>query len=163
MWSNAVTNTEERASASENDTLVYHARESLSGVIINSSSRVKQEPTVCLPDPFEEAESMHRNLPDYNLATGMEESEKNVISEDDYRKTHSGNTVTFTYRSSCTESETPQLHTVSMKMDRDAEEIESRCEMCPHASSDEDDDVSFCPDSFLDGGYEPRVDPRVLL
>lgn len=168
MWSNAVTSTEERASASEeNDSLVYHPRDCVTGVIINSSSVVKQEPAVCLADPIEEAESLNRNFSDYSLAANMEEREENVISEDEDDNTHSGDTVASTSASNLslfTESETPQLHTVRINLDRDAEEIESRCEMCPHASvSDEEDDVSFYDDSFSDDRYEPRADPRVLF
>ncbi|KAI7812554.1 Crfb12 protein [Triplophysa rosa] len=146
MWSNAVTNTEYAPASEENDSLLYYPRE-CTNIIINPSSVVKQEPAVHLPDPVEEAESLNQNFSDYSLATDMEE---NVISEDD-------DTVAFISTSNLslfTESETPQLNSVSIKLDRDAEEIESWC--------DEEDDVSFCDDSFSNGDYEPRVDPRVF-
>ncbi|XP_056602719.1 cytokine receptor family member B12 [Triplophysa dalaica] len=155
MWSNAVTNTENASASEENDSLLYHPRQ-CTNIIISPSSVIKQEPALHLPDPVEQAESLNRCFSNYILATDLEESEENVISEYDNCNTHLGNAVAFISTSNLSlssESETPQLHTVRMKLDIDAEEIESW--------GDEEDDVSFCDDSFSNGGYEPRVNPRV--
>ncbi|XP_051529937.1 interferon lambda receptor 1-like isoform X2 [Myxocyprinus asiaticus] len=176
-------NTEDYVSAFEEDSsLFYHQRECITNVIIYPLSTVNQEPSIYLPNPDEKAENLHQHFLKYSLATDMEKSEENIISDKyDDNISSASNLLRFTL------PDFPQTITVNKlpksEMDRDhVEDMMMENETCPQSSGylcglkflvedeedeeDEEDvedveDDFLLPNSFSDSGYEPRQDLHI--
>ncbi|XP_051552099.1 cytokine receptor family member B12 isoform X2 [Myxocyprinus asiaticus] len=170
-WQKTFMNTEDCVSAFEEESgdgsLFYHQRECLTNVVINSPSVINQEPTICVPNLDEEAETLNQYFLKYSLATDMEESEENIISD-----IYDENITSNLNLSSFILPEIPIKFTLNKllksEMDRDREEdMSMEKQTCPQSSGhhcegvmslEEEEDVSLLPDSSSDSGYEPRQD-----